>query len=393
MKATQQILFVVGALGCATAGALAAACASDGSVLPDTEDEVVVPVNDATSAETGNAEAGACTTDDCEFFPAVCGPDVLCPNGPFDPVDPTVGMDWRTRVTVIRGRSASDVWVAGTVGTVAHFDGTSWTPSDVGTQEVLSVLWLAGAGEITFGAIKRIYTRGLAVDAGVSAGGWSLRAAPAAPAGSGSELTAAWAMPGSNALWVATDTNLWRLQLTAGGAFESRPGIPSSVCAVIPCRRMRSIHGASAGTVWAVGDVGASVRITGADGDTPEATPLDTLTWTGLPGVWAAEGTDVWAVGGSGPFRRYTGSPLGWEVTSGVPTTEHLNAVYGTSSSDVWVVGNAGVVLHYDGASWSRVKIAGLGDRRPDLYAVWSPGPGHILIGGQGIVLALGGKP
>jgi hypothetical protein len=75
---------------------------------------------------------------------------------------------------------------------------------------------------------------------------------------------------------------------------------------------MRSVHGASAGTLWAVGDVGGSVRITGADGDAPEVTPLDTLTWTGLTGVWAAGDADVWAVGGGGTVRRYTGGPLGW---------------------------------------------------------------------------------
>ena len=396
MKAKPPKLFVGGAVACATASALIVACASDESALvPETENEVVVPANDAASSDASDAEAGACTTVDCELFPAVCGPDVLCPTGPFDPVSSTAGMDWRTRINVIRGRSATDVWVAGTVGAMAHFDGTSWTPSDVGTREALRVLWLPGTGEISLGAIQRIYIRGHEVDAdaGVSAGGWSLRTPPPAPAGSGSQLTASWAMPGSSTLWVATDTNLWRLQLSAGGAFESRPGVPSSACAVIPCRFMRSMHGASAGTLWAVGDVGASVRITGADGDAPEVTPLDTLTWTGLTGVWAAGDTDVWAVGGSGTVRRYSGSPLGWDPVEDVPTNENLNAVWGTSSSDVWVVGNAGVVLHYDGTTWSRVKIAGLGDRRPDLLSVWSPSPGHVLIGGQGVVLALGGRP
>jgi hypothetical protein len=39
------------------------------------------------------------------------------------------------------------------------------------------------------------------------------------------------------------------------------------------------------------------------------------------------------------------------------------------------------------------VKVAGLGELRPDLYAVWSSAPGHVWIGGQGVVLSLGGKP
>lgn len=392
--------FAVGALACAGASTLLGACASDERAFPAEPDAdlAVVPAEDA---GPGDAEAGPCT-EHCAYFPEACTPDVLCPNGPFDPTDPAVGMDWRTRINVIRGRSASDVWVAGAVGTVAHFDGTSWTRSEVGTQDSQHVLWLLDAGEVSLGSIERIYTRGLGAggadggpsgaDAGVSAGGWSRREI-APPPGFGNALTAGWAAPGSKSLWLAATSALWRLRLTPSSTFEIVPGVPSSVCSVIPCERMRSLHGTSAATLWAVGDVGSAVRITGADGDSPTATPLNTLAWSVLSGVWAASDTDVWAVGGSGTIRHYTGNMPLWDVVPDVPTNQNLNAVWGTSSSDVWAVGNAGVVLHYDGATWSRVKIAGLGARRPDLTAVWSPGAGHIWIGGQGVVLALGGKP
>jgi Photosynthesis system II assembly factor YCF48 len=387
-------LFAAGALSCAAASTLLGACASNESAFPPEPDAGVAPLP-APDAALDDAEAGPCT-DDCEYFPEACAPDVLCTNGPFDPTNPAVGMDWRTRINVIVGRSASDVWLAGAAGAVAHFDGTSWTPSEVGTVESQRALWLLDSGEVSFGSVSRIYTRGLDVDAGspVSAGGWSLHGAPQMPPGLfGRELTAAWAMPGSESIWLATEWALGRLRRTPASTFEIVVGIPSTVCDVIPCRRMRSIHGASEKTLWAVGDVGSAVRITDADSDTPTATPLNTLTWTGLCGVWAASDTDVWAVGGTGTIRHYTGEGRRWEIVSDVPTTENLNAVWGTSASDVWAAGNAGVVLHYDGTRWSRVKIAGLGTRRPDLYSVWSPGPGHIWIGGQGVVLALGGKP
>jgi len=59
----------------------------------------------------------------------------------------------------------------------------------------------------------------------------------------------------------------------------------------------------------------------------------------------------------------------------------------------VWAVGDGAVVLHYDGTRWSRMKIAGLGPRRPDLYTVWTAAPGHVWIGGHGVFLSLGGKP
>jgi photosystem II stability/assembly factor-like uncharacterized protein len=81
------------------------------------------------------------------------------------------------------------------------------------------------------------------------------------------------------------------------------------------------------------------------------------------------------------------------DIVSDVPATENLHAVWGTSSSDVWVVGDGACVLHWDGTTWSRVKVTGLGERRPDLFAVWAPGPGHVWVGGDGVLLSLGGKP
>jgi len=383
-------LLAAGVLSCAAASTLLGACASNESASPDVPDATVT-LTPTLDAGLGDAEAEACTTDDCEYFPAACAPDVLCPNGPFDPENPAMGLDWGTRINVVVGRSASDVWFAGTAGAVGHFDGTSWTPSDVGSQETQNILWLLDSAEVLLGAVNpvdRVYTRGLDVDAGspVSAGGWSLQPALEGRYNDLWQLTAAWAMPGSRSLWLATPSALWRLYRTPESTFELLPGIPWSVCSVIPCRSMRSIHGASERTVWAVGDLGA-------DGATPTATPFNTRTWTGLSGVWAASDTDVWAVGGTGTILHYTGDPLRWDVVSDVPTSENLNAVWGTSPSDIWAVGNAGVVLHYDGSRWSRVKVAGAGVRRPDLYTIWSPGAGHVWVGGQGILLALGGNP
>lgn len=399
MKTTRARLLLLATSAVASAGistSLLAACAADENGDTREADVAVIPTTDATQDAGTEADTTPCAKD-CEFFPSECTGDALCPNGPFDTTDPALGLDWRTRVNVIAGRSASDVWIAGAVGTVAHFDGTTWTVSEVGTQTSQRAFWLAPAGELTIGGVDRIYSRDLEfdgrADAGVSAGGWSRRPTPTIPSGFGRDLTAGWAAPGANAIWFGTTTDLWRLRLGTDSALEVQPGIAASVCNAIPCKSMRGIHGASASTLFAVGDVGAAVRIQGADGAQPTASPLNTQTWTGLAGVWASSDTDAWAVGGSGTIRHYTGNDLQWDAETDVPTSENLNGVWGASPTDVWAVGNAGVVLHYDGTSWSRVKVAGLGSRRPDLYSVWSPGPGHVWIGGQGIVLALGGKP
>jgi hypothetical protein len=394
MNRRRRVLVVGAGLSFVMACVSLEACASnESSTVEPEEASTDIPASDAGTPEDGDAaDGGACSADDCAFFPDACAPDALCMSGLFDPVDPNAGLDWRTRIASIGGRSATDAWLVGTVGTAARFDGESWKPSDVGTFESLRFVWPTSEGELAFGALGRVYSRGLgSADGGVSPDGWTLRGAVAPPPGYGSNITAVWAgLPGSNVLWLATSGDVWRLDSSAS-TFTSRAGIPASVCNTVPCKWLRSLHGASAGTIWGVGDNGAAVRITGADGETPELVVTNPLTWNRLNGVWAASDTEAWAVGGDGTIIHNTGA-FTWEAVPDVPTTEHLNAVAGSSSSDIWAAGNAGVVLHFDGTAWSRVKIAGLGSRRPDLYTAWSPGPGRIWIGGQGVLLAFGDK-
>ncbi|AKU94240.1 hypothetical protein AKJ09_00904 [Labilithrix luteola] len=155
---------------------------------------------------------------------------------------------------------------------------------------------------------------------------------------------------------------------------------------------MLAVHGASSDSVWAVGMGGGIVHVTGADGDNPVVTAHNSRSFDALSGVWAASDTDVWAVGVRGQMRHYRGDSVLWDVVADVPTSVDLHAVWGSSPKDVWAVGDGAVVLHYDGTSWSRVKIAGFGKRRPNLTTVWLAGPGHVWVGGKGVVLSLGGK-
>ena len=387
------------ALGCAGAGLCLGACASSEELVEVREPDAsaMLPPADAGASTDADADADAeqCTADDCEFYPAECAPDVFCPNGPFDPTGPTVAMDWRTRVFAILGRSRSDVWMAGAAGSVAHYDGAAWTVSELAVKESQRVLWLPSRGEVTMANPLSVRTRSLPVgDAGAaSAGGWTARAIKLPAGYSDREVWSAWAPPGTDTLWVGAAANLWRLRLTEDSELEGLAGIGTAVCNKIQCGRLRRLHGASASTLFGVGEVGRIVRISGADTDAPSALPLNSRTWVGLNGVWAASDTDAWAVGGTGTIRHYTGDEINWDAVTDVPTDVDLNAVWGTSPDDVWAVGDAGVVLHFDGQKWSRMKIAGLGNRRPDLYAVWAPEPGHVWIGGQGILVALGGKP
>jgi len=397
--------WLAASLALASCTAAIAACATDES--KDFEDPDQGPIT-VPPADSGASAIDASDDADTDAPPYACSPNELCPNDLFDPGRPGGALDRRTRIEVIRGRSATDVWAAGVQGAVAHFDGTSWTRSDTGTKETINGLWLLEADEIAVASLSSVFTRGDApTDAGTtSAGGWTAigapRSVPAPPSGN-RLLHSVWAANGAEWAWCTTveapltngtiTNGLWRLRVApSDGMIELASPLPSGTCGVLPCRKLTGIHGASADVLWAVGYTGATVRIEGAQSDTPTISAFDSKTWAGLDGVWAVSETEAWAVGGGGTIRRYTGHPSAWDVVDRVPTTEDLHAVWGTSATDVWAVGDGAVVLHYDGTAWSRVTVGGLGDRRPNLYTVWSPAPGHVWVGGEGVVLSLGGK-
>ncbi len=387
------------ALGTLALGAWLFACASDedASLAGSPESSLVPGVDpDAGQSDAGD-EPG-------------CVPDAICPFGaPFDASTRGGALDLRTRIASIRGRSASDVWAVGAHGAVAHFDGASWSRSEVGSVESFHGIWLHDAGEFALSSFDVIYARSddiYAPDGGVpSSDGWR-RAETSAPGWWNRDLSvsSAWAPVGAEWTWGTNGTldyhsqsnGLWRARIAPGtGTIDLADVLPPGACALMGCMQMQSIHGSSPDDLWAVGRHGAAFRVTRAQSETPAITAFDTQTWATLDGVWAASPTDAWAVGGAGTIRHYAGGAVSWDVVDDVPTNEDLHAVWGTSSADIWAVGDGATVLHYDGATWSRVEVAGLGQRErgPDLFSVWTASPGHVWIGGEGVILSLGGKP
>jgi hypothetical protein len=384
------------------------ACATDDSVpFVDPSEQKVPELEVPPDAGVDGLQEGAGTDGGETKEP--CPPDALCPYEIFATA-PGGGLDTRTRIMSLRGRSASDVWAVGAQGTILHFDGVSWARSDSGTDVMLSGIWLRDSGEVAFSSLRSpLFTRGIDIpvgDAGAgspSSGGWTVRPAPYTGGISG-WLTSVWAPPGAEWLWATTmggfevtstppQNGIWRVHAAPGtNNIEVREAAPAKTCAIYPCRQLTSVHGASANDLWAVGYTGATIHVTDAQSETPKLTPLDSQTWANLYGVWAASETEAWSVGATGAIRHYTGA-TSWDIVSGVPTRETLRGIWGSSATDIWAVGDKAVVLHYDGKTWSQVPVAGLGDRKPDLYAVWTSAPGHVWAAGDGVLLSLGGRP
>lgn len=399
-------LFVVASVATfASSTASFVACATDGSPSAARSDasSTIAPVADASD----EAESSTECVGDCEFYPDECTPDALCYSGVFDPSNSPGGLDLRTHVNVITGRGPNDIWLAGTVGAVAHFDGNSWLPSSLDMQESLSAVWLLDGAEVAFGDPNRLYTRGLDAgpDASVMAGGWEFFGAATLPPswdalGPGNkQVQTAWAHPGGHSLWIGVSTysqdgGLWRMRHSMeDGTFDVTPMSPRGQYWPLPVGEVYGVHGPSADEIWAVGPSGAAFRLLDAESDNPTLAGFNTLTTNALFGVWAASSNDVWAVGATGTVRRYRGDPRFWEIYEGIPTTVQLRAISGSSPNDIWVTGDDATAFHFDGATWSRLKIAGLGARRPRLDRIWISGPGEVWIAGQGVLVSPGGRP
>lgn len=386
-----------------TAGAFAA-CAQDDAgdgASGDLDGGVRLPEDDA--GDTGaDAEAGV------DVDP--CRPDTLCPNDLFGAPDART-FDVRTRINVIRGRSATDVWAAGAVGSLAHFDGATWSRSESVTRETLRALWLRERSELSMISMSPVATLARGIDLAPaegtarSADGWLRAKDTPAPASLSKNITSVWGAPQGAWAWgtssfvdasysdVGSKNGLWRAKITDDGtSIEVDPVLPEGACRTLGCWWLTSVHGATPNDLWAVGRNGVTLRIGDAQGVAPTVTAIDSQTWAMLYGVWAASATEAFAVGGVGTIRHFVAGEVRDEKAD-PPAVGALHAVWGTSASDVWAVGDEACVLHFDGARWSRVEVTGLGGRRPDLFTVWTGSPGHVWIGGDGVILSIGGKP
>jgi hypothetical protein len=174
--------------------------------------------------------------------------------------------------------------------------------------------------------------------------------------------------PSQQLLYVAADADVLRYD----GATWSTESVGHSINAVT---------GTGADLLWVVGPYG---QISHRDASGTWA-PQSSGTQTTLEGVWAADATDVWAVGQLGLILRYDGAVWVPQVT---PTSSWLRAVWGTSPTNVWAVGS-GTILHYDGTAWTNQTVP----VSTTLVDIWGTDSSHIwAVGSSGVVLFYDGS-
>ena len=143
-----------------------------------------------------------------------------------------------------------------------------------------------------------------------------------------------------------------------------------------------SLRGDGSGTPVAVNFTLGGTAVNGTDYDTIGWwLPQSSSSTENLCAIWAANATNLWAVGDNGTILKGDGTT--WTAQSS-GTTEHLRAVWGTSATSVWAVGDNGVILFFNGTAWAAQTS---GTTQP-LRGVWgSSGTNIFAVGDGGTIL------
>jgi hypothetical protein len=292
-------------------------------------------------------------------------------------------------------RNASEVWLVGSTGFAARFDGTTWERIETGTKAALhgvtgtedGTVWAAGSTQELLrlnrgsgGAAEMHTTDFKAMIDAVSAFGSEIYAV-------GTTIKAFDFPPPQDP---PMPDNIWRYGPSADG------GEPSWLPVSPPCPMgqfepeclvLRAVWVESSERQWFAGDEGKIFRTdtSGNDGssDRIRLVETDSKSLRRLNGLWGFSGHDIWAVGDQGVTRHWNGEA--WKVVP-APIISNLHGVWGSRSDNVWAVGEDGVVIHWDGTSWTVKDIPFSAEERPRFRAVAGT-DNDVWIAGEGVLL------
>jgi len=376
---------------CATTEAGTPAEDPPGATLPEAG---ATDGSDAGSPVDGGCDAA---DPDCVSKPVTCAEAAWCPT-------PT-NVSNLYALTAVWGSSKTDVWAAGSGGTMLHWDGVAWTPTTLPSptaspiKNTFHALWGTGPNDVWAASATNVIFH----TDGWKGGGATWERVPSATENdwSSAPIYAVWG-DGSGELRFGgrpydlydPDSDVFGpanqiIKTSAGGglAWIGEFGTPT-------------IHGywGTAEDLWIIGDnsayvdwqLGLTLHGTRASKDARFTwTEVDSQANVVLRGIWGSSANDIWAVGDKGTIRHIGagGAQWQWEIVAS-PTTETLHAVWGAAPNDVWAVGASGAILHWDGAAWKEsIAAFPVNKKKPHLYGVWGSGPDDVWIVGDGIAL------
>jgi hypothetical protein len=297
------------------------------------------------------------------------------------------GLPVSNQIAAIRGRSASDIYVAFR-DAVYHYNGSSWTNTNImSSLEIypyIQDMWIGLTKLFVVGESGTFASYNGAVWQNENGGPantlrdvWTGGPQEAVAVGSnglileydGTDVTDA-SLPGvTNYLSgiAGSHDNLYVVG-NGGKVLHYDGSVWSDISdAGVNTYGLADVW-ASGNEAFAVGAYGAIVHISG--------TTLATMTsgtTEELYGVWGASRTDVFAVGMNGTILHYNGTA--WSAMDAGGYDDYLTCVTGSSSTNVYALGSRGFLLHYDGSSWESVpNPIGSSQAR-----IWMSGPKDLF--------------
>ncbi len=251
------------------------------------------------------------------------------------------------------GSSDSDIYVAGAVGTLIHFDGVTWHDISINTPQDLTSVW-----ETPLTAVFVAGDNGtILMNDGT---GWISFATNTV-----SRLNALWGLSITNIYAVGSLGTILSFNGISWG--DATPSITNET-------DLYSIWGDDTGNnIYVGGQNGTMFHYDGTTWKAVSSIP----TYQDLRSLWGSSGSDIYAADTEGDILHYNGSAWTAKSMSGLA----LYALWGSAADDVFAAGAVGNVYHYDGHSWSSLSNNGLFGSNID--AIWGSTSGKVYFAGQ----------
>ncbi len=300
------------------------------------------------------------------------------------------------------GTGASDVWAAGSGGTIIHYDGSDWSPVSSGVRNTINAIWGSGPDDVYLaGSADAIFhgARGAGQSPVVT------KLALGREGIEGKKINTVWGTSPDD-VRLGTDAfdyfdDFWRsaTQLVLARSDAGEPGWTPT-----PVRAEGDPYGGIARCIWGTSSqdfwISASELLRpGREAIVYHAragsagivvTEVDSQSSSIIESIYGTSPNDVWAVGAGGTIRHISSADVRWQVVTS-PTRENLRSVWASAPDDVWAVGDKGTILHYDGKTFTLSDAQLPPGRTPDLYGVWGSGPHDVWIVGDAIALHYAG--
>lgn len=376
----------VGFVGCATEGTPE----SPPVVSPDAESGVDAAIG------VDAAEAGRCAADDCTTYPLDCSASTLC--------SVQAGFDPRAELWGLWASGPSDVWAAGSLGAVVHYDGATWHSVPTGRKETFHSLWGDAPGRVWLASSNDFLLH--AQPTTLTTGIWDVfdvydgtnQACPVAGLW-GSASKGVWgtlaclnySSPFPTPTNAVLHSSAW---LSDGGPSWDLEYQSPSIARMT--WEVSSVFGFGDDDVWVGGTGGVLFRrappaVSDSGDDSPVWLEVNSRAATTINGIGGTSSNDVWLVGDLGLIRHWDGTTMtSLDLPDGIPQAS-LQGVWATSSNDIWIVGDGALLLHYDGTQFKRIPVGGLAAVIPTFHKVWaSDTTQELWVVGDGVLL--GGK-